>query len=31
MAANLLLLTGIRTIELRAVERQEFDLENALW
>ena len=27
----LLPLTGVRTIELRAAEWQEFDLENALW
>ncbi|CDL39174.1 Integrase [Citrobacter freundii] len=31
MATSLLLLTGVRTIELRAAEWQEFDLENALW
>ncbi|AOV98191.1 integrase [Edwardsiella hoshinae] len=31
MATRLLLLTGVRTIELRAAEWQEFDLENALW
>ena len=31
MATTLLLLTGVRTIELRAAEWQEFDLENALW
>ncbi|WP_439413078.1 tyrosine-type recombinase/integrase, partial [Enterobacter ludwigii] len=31
MATSLLLLTGVRTIELRAAEWHEFDLENALW
>lgn len=30
-ATLLLLLTGVRTIELRAAEWQEFDLDNALW
>jgi integrase len=30
-ATQLLMLTGVRTIELRAAEWAEFDLENALW
>ncbi|HEF0056789.1 tyrosine-type recombinase/integrase [Citrobacter sp. MGH104] len=30
-ATQLLMLTGVRTIELRAAEWVEFDLENALW
>ena len=31
MATSLLLLTGVRTIELRAAEWSEFDFDNALW
>ncbi|WP_455425694.1 tyrosine-type recombinase/integrase [Dryocola sp. LX212] len=31
MATKLLMLTGVRTIELRAAEWQEFDFEKALW
>lgn len=27
----MLMLTGVRTIELRAAEWKEFDLDNALW
>lgn len=30
-ATQLLILTGVRTIELRAAEWSEFDLKNALW
>ncbi|WP_336281307.1 tyrosine-type recombinase/integrase [Cronobacter dublinensis] len=30
-ATQLLMLTGVRTIELRAAEWKEFDLDNALW
>jgi len=30
-ATQLLMLTGVRTIELRAAEWSEFDLKNALW
>lgn len=30
-ATQLLMLTGVRTIELRASEWKEFDLDNALW
>lgn len=30
-ATQLLMLTGVRTIELRAAEWSEFDLDNALW
>ncbi|WP_437613811.1 tyrosine-type recombinase/integrase [Erwinia sp. V71] len=30
-ATQLLMLTGVRTIELRAAEWREFDLSNALW
>lgn len=30
-ATQLLMITGVRTIELRAAEWVEFDLENALW
>ena len=30
-ATQLLMLTGVRTIELRAAEWTEFDLDNALW
>lgn len=30
-ATQLLMLTGVRTIELRAAEWAEFDLDNALW
>lgn len=30
-ATQLLMLTGVRTIELRAAEWREFDLDNALW
>ncbi|WP_142591464.1 tyrosine-type recombinase/integrase [Serratia marcescens] len=30
-ATQLLILTGVRTIELRAAEWSEFDFENALW
>ncbi|MEC5418473.1 tyrosine-type recombinase/integrase [Enterobacter hormaechei] len=30
-ATQLLMLTGVRTIELRAAEWDEFDLDNALW
>jgi integrase len=30
-ATQLLMLTGVRTIELRAAAWVEFDLENALW
>ncbi|MEL5654854.1 tyrosine-type recombinase/integrase [Serratia ureilytica] len=30
-ATQLLILTGVRTIELRAAEWSEFDLDNALW
>ena len=30
-ATQLLMLTGVRTIELRAAEWKEFDLNNALW
>lgn len=30
-ATQLLMLTGVRTIELRAAEWVEFDLENAIW
>ncbi|AQZ79537.1 tyrosine-type recombinase/integrase [Escherichia coli] len=31
MATNLLLLTGLRTIELRSAEWSEIDFDNALW
>ncbi|MCL6399280.1 MULTISPECIES: tyrosine-type recombinase/integrase [Pectobacterium] len=31
IAAKLLMLTGVRTIELRAAEWSEFDLEHAIW
>lgn len=31
IATNLLLLTGVRTIELRAAEWSEFDFQNSLW
>lgn len=31
IATNLLLLTAVRTIELRAAEWSEFDFDNALW
>lgn len=31
LATQLLMLTGTRTIELRAARWEEFDLENALW
>lgn len=31
IATSLLLLTGVRTIELRAAEWSEFDFDNALW
>ena len=31
LATQLLMLTGTRTIELRAAKWEEFDLENALW
>ncbi|WP_145598738.1 tyrosine-type recombinase/integrase [Yersinia alsatica] len=31
LATKLLLLTGVRTIELRAAEWQEFDFNNSLW
>ncbi|WP_174634626.1 tyrosine-type recombinase/integrase [Yersinia thracica] len=31
LATRLLLLTGVRTVELRAAEWQEFDFDNALW
>ncbi|PHI30184.1 tyrosine-type recombinase/integrase [Budvicia aquatica] len=31
LAARILILTGVRTIELRAAEWREFDLENKLW
>lgn len=31
LATKLLLLTGVRTIELRAASWSEFDLDNALW
>ncbi|MBL5899703.1 tyrosine-type recombinase/integrase [Lelliottia amnigena] len=31
MATSLLMLTGVRTIELRAAEWSEFDLDNAIW
>lgn len=31
LATKLLILTGVRTIELRAAQWEEFDLENAIW
>ncbi|OUE80037.1 integrase [Klebsiella aerogenes] len=31
IAAKLLMITGVRTIELRAALWQEFDLDNAIW
>ncbi|MCV5390078.1 tyrosine-type recombinase/integrase, partial [Escherichia coli] len=31
IATKLLMITGVRTIELRAALWQEFDLDNAIW